>query len=750
MRRLMWFVSGYTLGLIAVTQHVPGAYLIAVSAVFVIAACALFFLGRQAKHCTILALCAAGIIASVFCFRIYNDTRIQPLKKYDGTTTEREITISDYGTVAENGSSAIGTILLNDKEYNVMVYLNRRRELAPGDKVRGDFYLIYVDHSFQHVKYYQGEAIYLQAYSQGDIFVRKSLNAGTDHLVPRLRQGIKHTLLKIFPEDLQGFAMSLLLGDSSLLSNTDDNNLQNSGIRHIIAVSGLHISILFSFIHVIVWKKRWLTALLGIPLLLLFAALAGFTPSVVRACFMQILMIIAMVLDRDYDPATALSLAVLIILGIDPLAVSSVSFQLSVGCVAGIFLFSSRLNSFITSRKLFGKFSGKTLKFRFKRMLASSASMSLSAMSLTIPLGAHYFGTVCTVGVLTNLVTLWAITYIFCGTILCLILSFVYLPLAQIVAYPISWIMRYVLAASGLIAKIPYATISSHNIYVLIWLIFSYALLVLLFCMQKKSPWMISACIISVMCISLIFSWLEGHNGTFRMTVLDVGQGQCIILQSDDKCYVIDCGGQSAEGAADMAAQLLRTQGIDIVDGLILTHYDQDHAGGVDSFAGQIYVKKFYCPDMENDDPIRTLLAEKYADRIVWVQSKQYITFADTFITLLPGNRSLSGNNGSMSILYQIKNYDILITGDLQAQGEQNLLSTIRLPRVEILVAGHHGSADSTTIQLLHKVQPKAVVISVGRNNSYLHPSAELLHRLELFRCKVWRTDLNGTIVLTG
>jgi competence protein ComEC len=143
-----------------------------------------------------------------------------------------------------------------------------------------------------------------------------------------------------FPADTAAFAKALLLGDSSGLNYELDTAFKLSGIRHIIAVSGLHVSILFSLMYILAGKRKVLTALLGIPVLFLFAAVAGFSPSIVRACVMQVLMIVAMLLDKEYDPPTALSFAVLLMLAVNPSAVTSVSLQLSVGCMMGIFMFS--------------------------------------------------------------------------------------------------------------------------------------------------------------------------------------------------------------------------------------------------------------------------------------------------------------------------------------------------------------------------------------------------------------------------
>ncbi len=751
MRKLMWLTIGFSAGIAAAVWIIGQEYLWLFTALFLFMSLILGFVHSPSVKRKIIAFCMAGAAVGMCWFQIYMQSHLTKAKACDGKTVALEITVSDYGRQYENGSSATGKFNLNGTDYEATLFIEEREELTPGDVVSAEFYLRHTGYgSSLSSTYHQGDGINLVAYSTGNSYVYHKDSKTLMHMVAKLRHTLENTLTQVFPEDTAGFAKALLLGDSSGLSKADDNSFQNSGIRHIIAVSGLHISILFSFLTYIFLNRRYLNALIGIPVLVLFSALAGFTPSVVRACVMQALLIISYLVDSEYDPPTALSFAVLLILGINPLAITSVSFQLSVGCVVGIFLFSSKIHGYITSRKWLGKFSGKDRKAKLKRWAASSVSISLSAMVLTTPISAYYFGTVCTVGVITNLLTLWAVTYIFCGIIISLVVGFLYLPFAQILAWLVSWLMRYVLVISGLISRIPYSTISADSSYIVVWLLFAYVMLIVMLCSKTKKPILLTGCILCGLIFSVLLFWLEARQDQFRMTVLDVGQGQCIILQSGEGCYIVDCGGTSCEGAADMAAQTLRTQGIHQVDGLIVTHYDKDHVGGVVSLMSQVSVERLYLPDVEPEAPLRLELETEFYDKIQWVNRKQYLSFGFAEMTLIPGLSEANSNNSSTSILFQTEDCDILITGDLQAEGERHLISSMRLPEVEILVAGHHGADDSTGLQLLNTVKPSAVAISVGKDNNFGHPSAQTLHRFELFGCRVWRTDLNGTVIFRG
>ena len=232
------------------------------------------------------------------------------------------------------------------------------------------------------------------------------------------------------------------------------------------------------------------------------------------------------------------------------------------------------------------------------------------------------------------------------------------------------------------------------------------------------------------------------------MTVLDVGQGQCILVQTEDQHYMIDCGGYSDEKIADLAAQNLLSQGIFHLDGVILTHYDTDHAGALENFLTRIPADKLYLPTAEDNGTIKADILANHEEKISWVAESQGL--ADGSILLYAGQDQTSDSESDLCVLCRLKDCDILITGDRSMESELDLLSQTDLPDLEILVAGHHGSANSTSKALLNATLPELVIISVGANNSYGHPAEEMLGRLQELGCQVLRTDQNGTITIRG
>lgn len=318
------------------------------------------------------------------------------------------------------------------------------------------------------------------------------------------------------------------------------------------------------------------------------------------------------------------------------------------------------------------------------------------------------------------------------------------------IAYVIAPALRFVPLAAKLFSSFPMAAVYTCSIYIVIWLVCSYLLLISFLISRRKRPRTLMCCIVIGLMISLAASYVEPRLDAYRVTVLDVGQGQCVLLQSGGNTYLVDCGGDSDKGAADVAAQQLLSQGITHIDGLILTHYDRDHSGGVQYLLSRIGTDKLYLPDISDNSGTKDILAAEYAECTCLVDTTIKIQTGNGLITLFSGEKEAGENESSLCVLFQPEGYDILITGDRNSPGERALLENTQVPELDLLVVGHHGSKSSTSFELLSETKPKAAVISVGRNNLFGHPNSEVLDRLHFFNCKVWRTDLHGTIIFRG
>ena len=235
-----------------------------------------------------------------------------------------------------------------------------------------------------------------------------------------------------------------------------------------------------------------------------------------------------------------------------------------------------------------------------------------------------------------------------------------------------------------------------------------------------------------------------------RVTVLDVGQGQCVMLQSDGRNFMVDCGGMGADSTADEAAETLLAQGITKLDGIIVTHFDKDHCEGVANLLSRMGADIVLLPVMEDVSGRVEAIVEAADGNACRVGEITRITFGDACLTVIPSYMEKSDNESGLCVLFQTQNCAILITGDRDAFGERMLLHNVEIPDIDVLIVGHHGSRHSTSELLLEVTRPEIAMISVGADNPHGHPADEILQRLKAFGCVVYRTDLHGTIIYRG
>ena len=748
MRRLMWFAIGLAAACTLSVYWLPVSILLCAGiALGVLAAAGLFLpFKQQGKIAVFLCL---GLSVGFIWYSIFDSQYLAPARKLDGTKAELTIEVTDFSFDSNYGVTVDGKTQLDGKIYQVRTYLHQSEAVSPGTQISGQFELRYTaPGGKKNATYHSGNGILLLAYQEeirdATLLEEKSIF----YLPAYLRQEIQLLLQQIFPEDILPFAKALLLGDTSDLSYETNSDLTVSGIRHVAAVSGLHVSILFAIVYFVSGRRRSVTVLLGLPVLLLFMAISGFAPSIVRASLMQILMLLALLLKREYDPPTGLAFAATAMLLVNPLVITSVGFQLSVASVAGIFLFTDRISNWLLDGKRLGRLPKKWLRHATK--LSVSIGISLGAMIATTPLVAFYFGAVSLVSPVTNLLCLPLVTVLFSGIVAASILGAIWAPLGVGVAWIISWVARLVLGITHILARIPLAAVYTQSIYVVAWLVFCYLILGVFLISKQKRPLILGLCVTFALCLSLLFSWLEPLMDDYRMTVLDVGQGQCVLLQSGGKTYMVDCGGSYADDTADVAAATLLSQGITQLDGLILTHYDADHVGGAAYLLSRIPAKILILPEGEDEKGIEGKLLANFHGEMIRGDRDLEIAWGDSKITVFASRYHENSNETSLCVLFQEEECDILITGDRGILGETILLHASDIPQLDVLVVGHHGSSGSTGQGLLEATKPEIAVISVGAGNPYRHPSAATLERLAAFGCQVRRTDLEGTIIIRG
>ncbi len=740
----MWFTIGFAAACAVGAWLIVDHYcLLAVGAGALWVAA--YFLQRNWKRFRFAAAVILGICVGLLWFACFDLLYMKDAELLNGKTLTITAEAADYSVTSDYGSSVKTKMRVEHKEYTVLLYINEGIEISPGDTITGPFRLRYTNDT-QDPHYQRGNGVLLVADPQSEVQVVPADSVPPRYYPAVIRKMLMDALNDAFPSDTAFFARALLLGDRTGIDYETDTALSVSGISHVISVSGLHVTILFFPLIFLFGGNRWLTALFGIPVLLLFAAVVGFSPSITRACLMQFLMILASLFDREYDQSTSLSFAVLAMLFVNPLTITSVGFQLSVGCMAGIYLFFEKINNWIIGFPFWERWKGRTVPGRLRNWFAGSVAITFSAMFFTTPLVAFYFGSVSLISMVTNLLTLWAISIVFYGVLAVCILSLFCSSAASVLAWLISWCIRFVLWVVKGLASLPLAAVYTKSVYIIAWIVVSYLLIFGFLLFKKRQPYVLICCVILCLCVSLFLSWMEPLLDDTRMTVLDVGQGQCVLLQSKGKSYLIDCGGEGDTQSADLAAETLLSMGISRLDGVIVTHYDRDHAGGVQYLLSRIPADGIYLPHPVEDDPLSEAIMTRCHDVVIYVENDLRLSWGQTSITIFAPILSDSSNESGLIVLFQSENCDILITGDLSTLGESILLREKTIPELTALVAGHHGSQSSTGEELLAATTPEYVFISVGAENGYGHPSKDVLVRLEKYNCTVYRTDQCGTI----
>ena len=721
MRKLMYFAIGFAAACGLFAYGLTLNFWIPLASAVVLG-----LAGRKSIRCRAAALALVGL--SLGCFRCdrFQTTCLDAAYVLDGKKEVVTLRTSEYGEETDYGMSVKCTLVLEDRNYAVRLYLAEEMTLEPGMLLTGEFRFDAVEPE----EYLAGEGIYLTARQEDELLISTDPESRWSDRIAKLRKWLNGALEKSLPEDVAALGKGLLLGDTSGFDYETDTALKVSGIRHVVAVSGLHVSILMGMIAEVCFRRNWLMVPVGGCVLVFFAALAGFSPSVTRACLMAGLMLGGLLFDREYDGATALSFAATVMLAWNPLVIGSVGFQLSAASVAGIFLFTPRiavwLESYLPER---GKPRGRMVRWGIR-----SIAVTLGATVLTVPLCAVYFGLVSLVSPVTNLLALWVVGGIFYGLMAVCLVYALWGPGAVILGKLLAWPIRYVLRVAGIMAEFPLAAVYTQSVYVVFWLIFVYILMISFRFPKKRRPVQLICCIVLSLCAALTASWLEREDT--RVTVLDVGQGQCIVLEQKGRVFLVDCGGDTDAGTADLAAGYLLSRGITRLDGLILTHLDDDHAGGAGNLMSRIETDLLILPDIHSD--LR-------ANQTVYASEELRLSLEVGEIRIYPATFPGRSNEMSLCVLFDTEKCDILITGDRDAFGERMLLRSYDIPDVDILMAGHHGSKHSTSEELLTAVSPETVCISAGKNNPFGHPAEELLQRLERFGCDVYRTDLHGT-----
>ena len=671
--------------------------------------------------CRRLSILALGLAVGLTWCGCYEQIWLQDVLAMDGSVQPVSVAVMDMPYETAYG----GAIECCMGRHEAILYTNGVTIPAePGDTLTGEVSVQVMRDNI----YRRSDGVLLCLYVQEQMSIAK----GEIPVAKRLQMLLCEQIDRLYTGQTAALIKALLTGSRHEIRFETSNALSVCGLSHAVAVSGMHVSILLTLVALLCGYQPRLMTLLGIPVVILFAMMTGASPSVCRAAAMQIFLLLSPVLRREYDGLTALGAAALLLLVQNPWCIASVSFQLSFAAVAGLMLFSAPMQKRLLA--------GREYPSKLRRAAAAGISATVGATLLTLPLTVFYFGVVSIAAPIMNLLVLWAVTGVFAlGLASCWFAPF---------AWPTALLCRYILGAADLVSAFPFAAAYQQNISLVVWAVLAYLVLAALLLFPRMPvKWML--CVLTAgFAACILTSHLQFRSDPWRFTALDVGQGQCLLVRVEDYIAVIDCGGSDPEEAGEQAARALHSAGVTHADALILTHYDEDHAGGAAQFLRRVQTQQVYLPAARRQQAFVEEVSS-LAGHVQYVTSVIRITVPGGSLTLYPPLSEENDNNAGVCVLATAGECDILITGDLNSKAEKQLLSTWEIPKVEILVAGHHGARASTSWELLRQVRPDKVVISAGENNPHGHPDGETLRRIAYVGAEIYRTDHQGSIIFT-
>ena len=716
-------------------------------------ALAWLFAARKQKYFRRGLLILLPLAVSLAYFAGYDHLVRQPIEDRCGAASDFTATVCDWPQATERGAKI--TVELEGYHRARAVLYGEAELLAarPGDTVTGTAqWQSAVHFDSDDVTHFNARGVYALLYGREDVRLSAGDGDALRWLPQRAGKDFREKVAAIWDDPrVSGFLTAELTGDKSAMDDGDYLAMQETGLAHLFAVSGLHCAFLVTLLALLISRRQRLLCAVTIPLLLFYMVMVGMSPSVVRACIMQIFLLIAPLFQRGSDPLTSLAAALLVILLCNPFAAASVSLQLSFSATLGMVLLSPRLYKLLT-----GWYKGKCRPLRTALcFVAANLSATLSAVVFTAPLTAWYFRIFVLVAPLSSLLAVPAAGWSFMAAFVTVLLGFVWLPLASLLGW-ISWaLVRYILWIANGMMSWRYHAVYFTNPYLIYWLLFLYAAFIGCAATPDGKRKYLLASALSVLTLTAAI-WVNRQDyqyGVLTALTLDVGQGESVILTSGGETALVDCGSSNSyKDPGGLAADTLHSMGVRELSAVVVTHYHADHTNGLYEVLRRIPVQTIYLPDIEDEYGVRerlVSLAEEKGAQVTYVTKETADTLGDTVLTIYPPVQSGGDlNELGLTALASAGDFDLLITGDMSGSTEKKLVETYALPDIEVLVVSHHGSRYSSNIRFLKSVTPEAAVISVGDNN-YGHPSEETLQRLLAVGADIWRTDQQGTIRIT-
>lgn len=548
------------------------------------------------------------------------------------------------------------------------------------------------------------------------------------------------------PKNISAILSGLVLGIKGEIQRDTLEGFKDTGIMHLLAVSGLHVGIIYKMLQELFYYlglSRNLSLLLQGFIIIFYCCISGLTPSVVRATIMIIIMILSNLTVRQYDSVNSLCIAALIILVNNPLSLFSISFQLSFCAALGIIIFYDFFRNRLSM---------------LPRFLSDSMAAGISAQILVLPFSAYYFNKISILGLISTPIVAPAASAALVLGFISSILSFCFLPLGKILVKISGFIIMLIEKVVVFLSKCPFAYIIIPQVNP--FLLFTYFVILALsvkLIIKKEDTKRLGYIVLCVM-IFISFIFIIPKGNIVEVTFIDVGQGDSIFIRTDNnKTILIDGGGISSyysgtfDVGLDTVKPFLYAKGVRDIDIMVFTHFDVDHVQGLLSLMKEMNVNMilYGMPDDSKFYKEMVQTAKNKHIKVVSIGRGDKFQIGNVLFEVLhPSKEKSSYTSNDSSVVLKMAYGDVtfLFTGDLEHAGEMEILSSYNNIHSDVLKLGHHGSRTSTSEKFLEAVEPKFAVVSAGKDNKFGHPAADVLYLLKNKGVRVLRTDTQGGI----
>lgn len=514
--------------------------------------------------------------------------------------------------------------------------------------------------------------------------------------------------------DGSALALALTTGDRSLMDKDMKSAVYLTGVGHIMALSGLHVSIIAGLLLLALRKlglNRVFASAAAVLLLVLYLGFVGPAPSLIRAVLMSAYSLTAVLVGRERYGVAALLWAGFAMLMYNPLWLFDYAFIYSLLATYICIVAGNRLEKYLAF---------------LPEGLRKTASVSLIVQITALPLSIYLFGSFPLLAPLTNLIIIPLMPLL---TVLSLGAGLFSGTMGMLISWPAEQVLTGVANILSLLNQFAFS-LKLGGIYLAFAGAACACLLLYLAGAGKKI--VISGLVLSLMLFPLHSIWI---NQTSSIWFFDVGQGDSVLIRKNSQWILIDCGDNKAGAWAVVPA--MKFLGVDRLTAVIITHPHADHVGGLNSvlenFSVDVILVNNNFADSEWFDPELPTKIVRNAEPV------------ERGLSVYSHGLSLTNiNDTSLLAMLECWGIRVLFTGDIEVEGER--LYYNRISAHQILKVPHHGSNTSSSPTFVERVKPESAIISCGLGNSFGLPRVETLNNLEEAGAVIYRTDLSGCI----